>query len=56
MGNMEYRRFQNTLSDLRDCYNSMSESPDELSNEEKLARQKIIALCKKIVEDHGDEV
>ena len=50
MGNMSYCRFENTLSDLRDCYENME---DSLSNTEQQARQSIIKLCMKISEEYG---
>ena len=51
MSNMSYCRFQNTLSDLRDCIEHMSD--DDLSDEENKAREKIIALCLEVAEDRG---
>jgi hypothetical protein len=74
MSNMSYCRFQNTLSDLRDCYYnglpSLSyDAPDELketdsrqdkedrvgvlSKDETDARDSLIRLCQKIVEEYG---
>lgn len=53
MGNMSYCRFQNTLGDLQDCYDSMGE---ELSAEEERARKRLIKLCGNIWHDHADEV
>jgi len=50
MGNMSYCRFQNTLSDLLDCYENME---DDLSWEEKRARDRLLKLCTQIVEDYG---
>lgn len=56
MSNMSYCRFRNTLSDLRDCEDAMSEDQDgeELSVEEKQARKSLIKLCQKIVLDYSD--
>ena len=45
MPNMSYCKFQNTLPDLRDCFDSMD---DELSPEEDRARRKLIKLCHEI--------
>ncbi len=45
---MGYCRFQNTVSDLDDCYEHLS---DELGEEESEARDHLVRLCKKIVED-----
>lgn len=53
MPNMTYCRFQNTLADLRDCYDAMDE--EELSEEEQKARQRLISLCSDITSDYGDE-
>jgi hypothetical protein len=56
MSNMSYCRFQNTLPDLQDCYNAMGEKePDELSYDERLARWKLIKLCKRIADDYEHE-
>lgn len=55
MANMSYVRFQNTLADLRDCYEHMDwmdiDSAD-LSDEEMLAAKKLIKLCKRIAEEN----
>ena len=53
MSNMSYCRFRNTLNDLQDCYNNMEE--DDLSIEEKQARQQLIQLCRNIVEEYEDD-
>ena len=50
MGNMSYCRFQNTLQDLRDCYNNMN---GDLSEEEQRAKEEIIELCKEIAKDNS---
>jgi hypothetical protein len=68
MSNMSYCRFENTLRDLRDCYHNMndlpygSEQPEDdedgqsvLSQDETEARTSLIALCKRIVEEYGEE-
>ncbi len=54
MSNMSYCRFQNTLRDLRDCYVNMHDT-DDLSDEEKEARRKLIATCVKIAADFGED-
>jgi hypothetical protein len=54
MANMSYCRFENTLSDLQDCYNNMED--DDLSESEKSARQDLIILCINIAEEYGEEV
>ncbi len=54
MSNMSYCRFQNTLSDLRDCYDNMNDT-DDLSLEEIKAYNRLVKLCKEIAEDYGDD-
>jgi hypothetical protein len=58
MANMGYCRFQNTLEDLRDCYEHI-DKPVENNEEEEHARQRLIKLCGKIAEatdeDEDDE-
>lgn len=51
MGNMSYCRFENTLSDLRDCYNNLD---NNLSGSEKEYRQQLIELCKSISDEFGE--
>jgi len=46
MSNMGYCRFQNTASDLYDCFDHIL---DEVSPEEDAARDEIVDLCIKIV-------
>ena len=46
MGNMSYCRFQNTLHDMRDCYENLDDY--DLSNDEKQAKLSLIQLCTKI--------
>lgn len=53
MGNMSYCRFQNTVGDLRDCYDNMDE---KMSEDEERAKTQLISLCKRIADDYGDEV
>lgn len=48
MSNMSYCRFRNTLTDLRDCSEHLQ---DIDSKEEFKARQKLIDLCREIVND-----
>jgi hypothetical protein len=43
--------FQNTLSDLMDCADSIH---DELSKEEEKARSRLIRTCIDIIENTGD--
>jgi len=51
MSNMGYCRFQNTVSDLRDCEDHLGD-PD-LSDEEAEACRQLIQLCVEISTDYG---
>lgn len=54
MPNMSYCRFQNTLSDLRDCETALNETNgdlERLSADEKKAAERLIRLCRKIGEE-----
>ena len=53
MGNMGYCRFQNTLEDLADCQEHLSDT--DLSPEERLARNRLIHICKQIAGDCEDD-
>ena len=53
MSNMGYCRFENTISDLQDCYNNMDDK--DLSSTEANARKRMIALCVNIANDFGNE-
>lgn len=53
MGNMSYCRFQNTLNDLRDCYDAWGDEVE--STEETVAKRLLLKLCKQIVDDYCDE-
>jgi hypothetical protein len=60
MSNMDYCRFQNTLQDLKDCYEHMDETEetderDGLSREEAKARTRLIGLCETIAAEYGEE-
>lgn len=52
MSNMSYCRFRNTYSDLQDCYEHLGD--DDLSQEELVAKKRLIKLCKQITEDESD--
>jgi len=54
MANMSYCRFENTLSDLEDCYFHMDEV-DDLNEREIKARVKLIKLCRNIASDYEDD-
>lgn len=53
MPNMSYCRFENTLADLRECYDHMDD--ENLSPTEFACRTRIIKLCKRIADDYEDE-
>ena len=53
MANMSYCRFQNTLSDLRDCYYAM-EDEEKLSESESEAKASLIQPCQKIVDEFAN--
>ena len=48
---MSHCSFQNTLADLRDCYDAMD---DDVGTEEKRARRHLIQLCERIAMEFGD--
>ncbi len=52
MGNSSYCRFENTLSDLRDCFNNMEE---KCSYRENRNRKYLIKLCHQIAESYVDD-
>lgn len=52
MSNMGYCRFQNTLPDLQDCYDSMGDG--DFSEEEERARKRLIELCQDIANEYGE--
>lgn len=53
MGNMSYCRFENTLSDLEDCYEHMDDN--DLSKREIESRKKLIELCREIEACYMDD-
>lgn len=59
MSNMSYCRFQNTVSDLRDCHEALSDlrvgDIEKLSEEELRAAKKLAIVCLRIVTDLADE-
>ena len=55
--NMSYCRFQNTVTDLQDCYDNWEETADDdLSEEETRARTRLLKLCREIAECYGEQV
>lgn len=61
MANMSYCRFENTLRDLQDCYDTLQEMQDDpedcepLSVEEDHARKQLLGLCERIVNEFVEE-
>lgn len=55
MSNMSYCRFENTVADLDDCYESMSMGDNDLSDTEVKAKKRLIDMCIDIACDHGHE-
>ena len=49
MANMSYCRFENTLSDLRDCYMNMD---SDLSQREFYKRKQLIEMCMSIANEY----
>lgn len=52
MPNMSHCRFENTASDLKECYDHWEDA--NLSEYEKKARARILKLAEIIVADYGD--
>lgn len=52
MSNMSYCRFQNTLSDLRDCYEAL-QSDETLSRDEHEAMEMLVDVCTRISGEFG---
>ena len=48
---MSYCRFQNTMKDLRDCEEHIT---DDLSGDEFRARNVLISICNTISREYGD--
>ena len=56
MSNMSYCRFENTLSDLRDCYEEMcnEQVEENLSRSESRSFAELVELCREITEMYED--
>jgi len=52
MGNMSYCRFQNTLSDLKDCFDNLPNG--DLSRDEANAFVDLVLLAKEITAQYED--
>lgn len=60
MPNMSYCRFQNTLRDLKECYDNWygdreDDEDEPLSAEELRARERLLDLCRRIYDEHSDD-
>jgi len=56
MSNMNYCRFENTLSDLGECFEALEEEGlvcEEDSSIEARARKELVALCVEIGRKYG---
>lgn len=52
---MSYCRFHNTLIDLRECYEALSnEGLESLSESERKSAIKLIEICKDISDEHSE--
>ena len=57
MPNTFYCSFENTLADLKDCYDNLeNQMDDNLSEKEKKARKELIILCVQIADDYKEEI
>jgi hypothetical protein len=58
MANMSYCRFENTLSDLRDCQEALEDeglTNEDDSRTEAMSRKELVALCREISREWGEE-
>jgi hypothetical protein len=58
MPNMSHCRFENTLADLLDCHDALAAEDwnvIQLSESEKKAKHKLLALCKRITREYDDD-
>ncbi|MEK7426311.1 hypothetical protein [Methylibium sp.] len=58
MGNMSYCRFQNTLEDLRECHDALSEMGDfekELGEDEAKAAKRLLKICRELANDYPED-
>lgn len=53
MANMSYCRFENTYSDLCDCFNAIK-AGEKLSENEMYYAQKMRNLCESFIEEFDD--
>ena len=56
MANMSYCRFQNTVNDLQDCVDADGMyDPEDLSDDERRARERLIDLCLQVAGEFGED-
>ena len=53
MSNMSYCRFENTYNDLIDCEDHVND--DDLNAEEKRYRDKLVVVCRRIINSIDEE-
>jgi hypothetical protein len=49
---MSYCKFENTYKDLKDCYKDITS--DDLSSDETRYRDKLVELCRDIVDEYDN--
>lgn len=55
MSNFSYCRFENTLSDLIDCYEHINDDLSmEYKRKERNARKELVEYCKMIIEEYSE--
>lgn len=55
MANMAYCRFENTYSDLLDCYNAIEDRKELSESEEKYA-EKMYRLCQNFIDEYENRM
>ncbi len=55
MSNMSYCRFENTLRDLRDCYDALHDGEKPSSEGERRALNRLLETCSDMVADFWEE-
>ena len=54
MGNMSYCRFENTLPDLRDCFDNWDKALNSVC--EIRAKRSLLRLCQNIIDNYGTDL
>ena len=55
MSNMSYCRFENTLEDLRDCWEHWDDLDGDSSEDEIHAQAIMLKLCRRIVDNYEED-